>query len=136
MERRTRRTRQFSLVYETLKASTAHPTAEKIFSEVRKSLPKISLGTVYRNLGVLKERGLIIEIPGPDHTMHYDANLTPHAHFICENCAAIIDVWDCRRPSCRDRDVQLEGAEIHSWSIEFKGLCPNCSRKTALSETN
>jgi len=114
-------------VYETLKASTEHPTAEMVFLEVRKTLPKISLGTVYRNLGVLKEQGLIFEIPGPHHTMHYDANLEPHAHFICEECGTIVDVWDCRKPSCRGKD-QLQGFVVQHWNVEFRGLCQDCNR--------
>lgn len=129
LQPRTRRTRQRHLVYETLKASTAHPTADMVFSEVRKTLPKISLGTVYRNLGVLKEQGLIFEIPGPNHTMHYDANLEPHAHFICENCGVILDIWDCRKPSCRNRE-QLQDLDIQSWSVEFRGRCQACRRQT------
>jgi len=124
-DKRTRRTRQRQLVYETLRATTSHPTAEAIFSEVRKRMPNISLGTVYRNLGVLKEQGMIFEIPGLNHTMHYDANMEPHAHFICSSCGQITDVWDCARPRCI-RSAQLEGFMIEAWSIEFTGLCPAC----------
>lgn len=127
MQRGTRRTRQRHLIYETLRETTAHPTAENIFVEVRKRLPKISLGTVYRNLSVLKEQGLILEIPGPNYTMHFDANLEPHAHFICEKCALILDVWNCRKPRCKGSEG-MDGATIHSWTLEFKGLCPKCSK--------
>jgi len=125
MERRTRKTRQRQLIYETLRATTSHPAAETIFVEVRKTMPHISLGTVYRNLGVLKDQGMIFEIPGVNHTTHYDANLEPHAHFICESCGVITDVWNCKKPSCSTAK-QLEGCEVSSWSLEFRGLCPSC----------
>ena len=63
---RTRETKQRRVVYETIKNTHAHPTADWIFEKVRRQLPKVSLGTVYRNLGVLKEEGLVREIYGND----------------------------------------------------------------------
>ncbi len=80
---RTRETKQRRVVYETIKNTYSHPTADWIFEKVRHRLPKVSLGTVYRNLGVLKEEGLVSEIYGNDRRAHFDADTSPHAHFIC-----------------------------------------------------
>ena len=59
---RTRETRQRRVVYETIKNTHSHPTADWIFEQVRTEVPKVSLGTVYRNLSVLKDEGVIREI--------------------------------------------------------------------------
>ncbi len=80
---RTRETKQRRVVYETVKNTYSHPTADWIFEQVRDELPKVSLGTIYRNLGVLKEEGLVREIYGNDRRAHYDADISPHAHFMC-----------------------------------------------------
>jgi len=71
---RTRDTKQRRVVYETIKDTHSHPTADWIFEKVRRQLPKVSLGTVYRNLGVLKEEGLVREIYGNDRRAHFDAD--------------------------------------------------------------
>ena len=70
---RTRETRQRRVVYDTIKKTHSHPTADWIFEQVRSDVPKISLGTVYRNLSVLKDEGVIREIYGTDKRAHFDA---------------------------------------------------------------
>ena len=125
---RTRETRQRRLVYETVKKSHAHPTADTIFEKVRRTMPKISLGTVYRNLSVLKSEGMIREIAGPDRKAHYEADLSAHGHFICTGCSAIMDVTPC--PQIEWEGLKdLVGCDVHSQSTEFVGLCPSCARR-------
>ena len=74
---RTRDTKQRRVVYETIRETLSHPTADWIFERVRTTMPKISLGTVYRNLSVLKDEGMVREIYGSDRRAHYDANTVP-----------------------------------------------------------
>jgi Fe2+ or Zn2+ uptake regulation protein len=122
---RSRETRQRRVVYDTIKSTYSHPTADWIFERVRESVPKISLGTVYRNLSVLKEEGQIREIYGNDRRAHFDANLTPHAHFICSECSGIWDVHD--QPELDWRSVkELVGCEVREQRIEFQGICAAC----------
>lgn len=125
---RTRETRQRRLVYETVRKSHSHPTADAIFERVRKAMPKISLGTVYRNLAVLKSEGMIREIAGPDRKAHYEADLSTHAHFICTECESIMDVDGC--PEVQWEGLKdLVGCEIFVQSTEFTGRCPSCARR-------
>jgi len=122
---RTRETRQRRVVYETVKSTMSHPTADWIFEQVRCTLPKISLGTVYRNLSVHKDEGLVHEIYGMDRRAHYDANTRPHAHFICRECGAISDVHanlDVDWRSLKD----LVGCEVFEQKTEFLGACSAC----------
>ena len=126
---RTRETKQRREVYETIKGTHSHPTADWIFETVRKSVPKISLGTVYRNLSVLKEEGLVREIHGPDRRAHYDADLSPHAHFICESCGNISDVHSRLELDWR-KIKELVGCEVTGQRVEFIGVCAGCRHRT------
>jgi len=122
---RTRETKQRRVVYETIKDTCSHPTADWIFDEVRATVPKISLGTVYRNLAVLRSEGMIREIYGNDRRAHYDADLSPHAHFICSGCGTISDVQST--PQYDWRAVkELVGCEVTEQRTEFVGTCAAC----------
>ena len=75
-----------------LKSVKTHPCAEDIYKAVKKKLPNISLGTVYRVLNNFKEKGEILEIPF--EVAHYDGDTSSHAHFICEKCKKIFDIFE------------------------------------------
>lgn len=124
---RTRETKQRRIVYETVKNTYSHPTADWIFEQVRDTLPKVSLGTVYRNLGVLKDEGLVREIYGNDRRAHYDADITPHAHFMCSACDQIIDVRGVQPIDWRTLK-DLVGCTVAEQNVVFSGLCPHCSQ--------
>ena len=126
---RTRDTKQRRVVFETIRGTLSHPTADWIFERVRTTLPKISLGTVYRNLSVLKDEGMVREIYGSDRRAHYDAVTTQHAHFICSECGSISDVHNL--PECDLRAAkELVGCEVTEQRIEFVGVCPRCQRRS------
>ena len=126
---RTRETKQRRVVYETIKNTHSHPTADWVFEKVRRQLPKVSLGTVYRNLGVLKDEGLVREIYGNDRRAHYDADISKHAHFICSGCDQIIDVRDVKNIDWRTMK-DLVGCEVEEQTTVFTGRCPGCSQDT------
>lgn len=125
---RTRDTKQRRVVYEAIKGTLCHPTADWIFDQVRTSMPKISLGTVYRNLSVLKDEGMIREIYGSDRRAHYDARTQPHAHFICSECGAISDVHGVQEYDWRALK-ELVGCEVTEQRIEFVGTCAGCRHR-------
>ncbi|HOC42018.1 MAG TPA: transcriptional repressor [Thermoanaerobaculales bacterium] len=125
---RTRDTRQRRLVYEAIRATTSHPTADWIFDRVRVTMPKISLGTVYRNLSVLRDEGLVREIFGTDRRAHYDANTRQHAHFICSECGAITDLHGIPEYEWRTLK-ELVGCEVTELRIEFAGVCATCRHR-------
>jgi Fe2+ or Zn2+ uptake regulation protein len=91
--KKTRNTRQRNVILDVLRQSCAHPTAETIYREARRVLPNISLGTVYRNLNFLRDHGTVREIrPSEGGSSRFDAADTPHAHFHCVHCSALLDI--------------------------------------------
>jgi len=117
-----RNTVQRKEILEVLKNTRSHPTAEWIYGEVRKIRPDISLGTVYRNLKVLRNQGKVLELHDGSKA-RYDGTVKPHTHFICEKCREITDLplsgnfpsWDC-----------LKNHRINSVHVLFYGRCPEC----------
>ena len=79
----TKRSKQRERILQTLRKTRSHPTAEWVFEKVREQLPKISLGTVYRNLSILKQQGKIRELDFGETSRRYDAFVDEHYHFIC-----------------------------------------------------
>ena len=91
--KKTRNTRQRGVILDILRESTAHPTAETIYREARRVLPNISLGTVYRNLNFLRDQRTMREIrPSEGGSSRFDGIDTPHAHFHCVCCSALLDI--------------------------------------------
>jgi len=125
---RTRETKQRRVVYDTIKNTYSHPTADWVFEQVRHTLPNVSLGTVYRNLGVLKDEGLVQEIYGNDRRAHYDADISPHAHFICELCDQIIDVRNVKTIDWKTLK-DLVGCEVADQKVVFTGRCAGCRQQ-------
>lgn len=83
--------RQREAILTVLRSTDTHPTADWVYSEVRKTLPNISLGTVYRNLAALSESGEILSINVGDGKEHFDGNHAPHLHLYCQSCGNIVD---------------------------------------------
>jgi len=91
--KKTRNTRQRGVILGILRESHEHPTAEIIYREARRVLPNISLGTIYRNLNFLRDQGTVREIrPSEGGSSRFDGADTPHAHFHCVRCNALLDI--------------------------------------------
>lgn len=88
----TKYSRQREAIKEYLSLTKDHPTADTIYIDIRKTYPNISLGTVYRNLNLLVERGEVLKITGMDGSDRYDGNPQDHYHFLCNSCHRIIDI--------------------------------------------
>lgn len=119
------------LVLEAVRGSDAHPTAETVHQMVRCRLPRVSLGTVYRNLRLLVGQGLLKELPGP-HT-RFDGNLSEHHHFTCLACGRISDVagpiTEHHSRALMSRVASSGGFSVTHHRIEFYGRCAACRRK-------
>src|SRR3989344_495400 len=92
VEQKERITSQKKIILDYLKSVKTHPSAEIIYSAVKRKLPQISRGTVYRNLKNLKEKSEILEIPA--RVSRYDGDISVHGHFFCQECGKILDVFD------------------------------------------
>ena len=126
----TRMTKQRAVILDVLRSVTSHPTADEIYGMVRKKLPRISLGTVYRNLELLTNTGEITRLDRAGIQKHFDGNPMPHHHVRCKMCGKIGDVVPpVALPS-------VEGAHAHDFTIqdvevEFVGLCGACAESAS-----
>lgn len=121
-----RYSRQRESIIQYLRSTREHPTAETVYQHIRAQHPKVSLGTVYRNLSVLTANGEIRRFSSIDGLDHFDAEISPHYHFICLGCGCIQDVpmkplSDIDRLASMDVDGQIE-----SHSVTFFGHCSDC----------
>jgi len=124
------------VVLEVVRGTASHPTAEWVHRMVRRRLPRVSLGTVYRNLRLLVEEGLVQELPGPH--ARFDGNLGRHHHFTCVTCGRILDVeGPLCEPQTRAVSARVESAHgltITHQRIDFFGRCPACEPGAAHRE--
>lgn len=121
------RQREAILLY--LRSTTSHPTAEKVYRTIQKEFPKISLGTVYRNLNLLAEKGEILRFNCGDGVEHFDATTEPHNHFICRKCQCVLDLeMDSLDRVDREAEKNFSG-EIEGHVVYFYGTCNQCLLK-------
>ena len=86
METRTKHFRKRDAILTCLRSTDTHPSAEWIYENVRQEIPDISLATVYRNLSLFKEQGMISSLGTVKGIERFDGNVEPHVHFICSEC--------------------------------------------------
>jgi len=104
-----------------------HPTAEAVYSYVKEKMPLVSLGTVYRNLNQLADKGIIQRIKISDGSDIFDHTLTPHGHFICAKCGKVIDI-DYNDKHIKEFEKQ-NSLIVNNYSFELHGLCNQCIKK-------
>lgn len=125
----TRMTQQRAVILEELRKLKTHPTADELYHIVRQRLPKISLGTVYRNLLFLTESGQISKLEVTGSTNRFDANMEPHQHVRCVCCGSIADVYPPLETLEVD-DINVPGfARILRSRIEYDGVCEECAKQ-------
>jgi Fur family ferric uptake transcriptional regulator len=118
-------TPQRKVILEELRKVESHPTADELYELVRKRMPKISLGTVYRNLDILATQGIIQKLHVAESQMRFDGNTQPHFHVHCVHCGRIADIFDAP-------DLSHLLSELHTnftlidYSLIFLGICPEC----------
>lgn len=126
MKTRLHTTRQRKVILEELEKTRRHPTADELFQAVRRRLPRISLGTVYRNLELMSAQGLINKLNTFDGPARFDFNTHQHHHFFCLHCGGVTDL----EVECDELKVKTpRGYQVQGCQIEFKGLCPDCRKK-------
>lgn len=125
-EARTRMTRQRAEILAELRKAKNHPTAEEIHARVRRCLPRISLGTVYRNLELLAQSGEILRLDGGSGGRRFDGDISPHLHVRCRRCGRIADVSGAALTPALD-GLKAEGFVILRAHIELEGVCARCA---------
>lgn len=111
-----------------------HPTATEVYEDIRKNYPNISLGTVYRNLGVMAESGEILRIPLGDAPDRFDINTHEHLHVTCTKCGRVFDAESDKLGHFLEKiDELLEestGVGIESRTMLFEGICSDCRKQS------
>ncbi len=126
-----RKSKQRELILNILKGTSSHPTADWIYQEARKSLPKISLGTVYRNLKLLKDKGEILELYYGDGQSRFDGTTENHYHFTCQRCGKVYDVEEPLRKDMESDIAKKLGYTITHHRVEFYGICNKCQGRVS-----
>lgn len=121
--------KQRDAILRVLQGTVSHPTADWIYDRVREEIPSISLGTVYRNLAVLTESGIILKLDVGDGTDHFDANSRPHYHLFCQTCKNVIDIRLPYIENLNKKAEETDNVRVNMHGIIFYGLCPNCLLK-------
>jgi Fur family ferric uptake transcriptional regulator len=130
-----RNTPQRRVVLEELRHLKSHPTAAELYAIVRRRLPRISLGTVYRNLEVLHEDGMIRKMEFAGAESRFDGTLDRHDHVRCTECGRIEDIYPSSPDQALHSPAELAGYQVEGYRLEYFGSCPSCRMKTSLSSS-
>lgn len=126
-----RMTPQRAAIINTLVTSEHHPSAEGVYEAVRESFPMITLATVYKAIGVLKELGELAELHVTNGGAHFDARRPyPHPHLVCACCGDVIDVHVANVEQIVLEVAESTDYEIVGHQLYFWGLCPRCRDKS------
>ncbi len=127
-----RMTPQRHAILDFLLSSMSHPTADEIYKALESNFPNMSVATVYNNLRLFKEAGLVRELTFGDASSRFDANMTDHYHVICKQCGQITD-FDYPYQSEIEREASKKtGYFVDSHRMEIYGLCPECNSKSQI----
>ncbi|MBM3166635.1 MAG: transcriptional repressor [Chloroflexi bacterium] len=124
-----RQTKQKRAILKALMGTRSHPTAEWIYGEVRKEIPSISLGTVYRNLRLMADAGDILELDMCGSLSRFDARRDNHYHFRCERCGEVCDVDEPVNIELDKKVAKMTGFAVSYHKLVFVGLCRECPGK-------
>ena len=121
-----RYSQQRERIYEAVRATKEHPTAQMVYDTLKPEMPKLSLGTVYRNLQQMAEDGRLMELDGP--VTRFDATVQPHTHLRCSRCGCVAD-GDLAYDMGLDQGTIAQGWQITGHDLMFRGICPACAGK-------
>lgn len=112
-------------IYQAVCGRQDHPSAEMVYRQLKTDMPRLSLGTVYRNLHQMAQEGRLRELPGP--VVRFDADTSPHTHVRCACCGQVADLADVPYDAELDRAAQAGGWQVAGHILVFTGLCPACA---------
>lgn len=136
MAKTRRNTQQRGVVLEELRKLKTHPTAAELHDIVRQRLPRISLGTVYRNLELLASDGLIRKLEHGGGRARFDGDIDRHQHVVCAACGRVDDVAGAPAHVNADGITAPAGYEILGVRVELTGICPDCRQRVPEDRIN
>ena len=129
MERTSKHFRKRDAILSCVRETHTHPSAEWVYEHVKAEMPDISLATVYRNLSLFKDQGLIVSLGTVKGVERFDGNTLPHVHFICSECGCIVDLPGISVPEELNAAVSRDsGGRVDSCQLSFTGLCGDCRK--------
>lgn len=127
MEQSTKHFRKRDAILHCVKSTDVHPSADWVYTRLKPEIPDISLATVYRNLSLFKQQGKIISLGTVSGVERFDGNTSPHVHFICNRCDAVIDLHQLGVPASLNQQAAVAaGGKIDSCQLTFTGVCSRC----------
>lgn len=123
------KSKQRDAILNYLTPRTDHPTADSIYKAIKTDFPNISLGTVYRNLTLLCELGIIQKISCGDACEHFDGNPLPHNHFYCTQCGSVLDLEMDNIDFINTLASKNFNGLVEAHCVYFKGKCEKCVDK-------
>ncbi len=124
-----KKSKQRDRILELLKTTGSHPSADWLYEKLKAEFPRLSMGTIYRNLSILEKQGLVKKIDFGSTYDRFEANITPHYHFICEVCGAIKDLELPVEYQLEKKVEEETHMTVHKHRIEFFGICNACMAK-------
>jgi len=127
MEASHKNFRKRNAILSYLRCTDGHPSAQTVYSDLKAEIPDLSMGTVYRNLNLFRQQGLVSVIATVNGVERFDANTEPHVHFICEDCDAVIDLHQLSTPQalCTEAEGSI-GCSVSGCQLSFTGKCRSC----------
>ena len=130
-----RNTAQRKAIYDYLRQSDEHPSAEGIFKALKPDYPTLSLATVYNTLELLVKAGLVNTIGNlKGNKIHFDADLTPHVHLFCSNCEEFLDFDYELIEQVKAQVIQESGYKVTGSRLVYYGLCSKCQQTSVKTE--
>ncbi|MEG2120165.1 MAG: transcriptional repressor, partial [Pseudoflavonifractor sp.] len=131
MERTTRYSKKREVILEAIRGTDTHPTADWVYQTLKPNHPDPSLGTVYRNLALFKEQGMVKCVGVVSGQERFDANTDPHTHFVCDRCDAVLDLHKIPVDPALDAQVGAQyGLDVDHHELVFHGICGSCQSKS------
>ena len=129
MEVKTKHFRKRDAILSCVRNTEVHPSADWVFAQLKPEIPDLSLGTVYRNLALFKEQGVIASLGTVKGVERFDGNTDPHVHFICTQCGAVMDLPQISVPEELNSAVaQSSGGRVDNCQLSFTGICGECRK--------
>jgi Fur family ferric uptake transcriptional regulator len=131
-----RLTTQRQIILEELGKVKSHPTANEVYDMVRRRLPRIGLGTVYRNLELMADSGIILKLEVGGTQKRFDATVEPHYHIRCTSCGKVDDIDLEVQTTINQAAEEASNYKILGHHIEFTGICSSCAKKDYETSVN
>lgn len=117
-------------IYKQVASSCEHPDAETVYSAVKEKMPNVSFDTVYRTLASLEELNLVFRVDNQLPKARFDADKTPHHHFLCVKCNEVYDIFlDEKSISNLPMNVENFG-QVKDVNVQVRGICKKCLDKS------